>query len=71
MNNLQVAFQGEPGAYSELAACEYFGGEIETIPCETFEDVFAVVSDGGDETIYGLLPIENSLAGSIHRSIKS
>ena len=68
MNNLQVAFQGEPGAYSELAAFEYFGGEIETIPCETFEDVFAVVSDGGDETIYGLLPIENSLAGSIHRN---
>ena len=68
MKNLHVAFQGEPGAYSELAAFEYFGREIETIPCETFEDVFAAVSDGGDETIYGLLPIENSLAGSIHRN---
>lgn len=68
MKNLHVAFQGEPGAYSELAAFEYFGREIKTIPCETFEDVFAAVSDGGDETIYGLLPIENSLAGSIHRN---
>jgi prephenate dehydratase len=68
MKNLHVAFQGEPGAYSELAAFEYFGREIETIPCETFEDVFAAVSDGGDGTIYGLLPIENSLAGSIHRN---
>ena len=68
MKNLHVAFQGESGAYSELAAFEYFGREIKTIPCETFEDVFAEVSDGGDETIYGLLPIENSLAGSIHRN---
>jgi prephenate dehydratase len=68
MKNLHVAFQGEPGAYSELAAFEYFGREIKTIPCETFEEVFAAVSDGGDETIYGLLPIENSLAGSIHRN---
>ncbi len=68
MKNLHVAFQGESGAYSELAAFEYFGREIKTIPCETFEDVFAAVSDGGDETIYGLLPIENSLAGSIHRN---
>jgi len=68
MKNLHVAFQGEPGAYSELAAFEYFGREIKTIPCESFEDVFAAVSDGEDGTIYGLLPIENSLAGSIHRN---
>jgi prephenate dehydratase len=68
MKNLHVAFQGEIGAYSELAAVEYFAPEIETIPCETFDDVFAAVSNGGDETIYGLLPIENSLAGSIHRN---
>lgn len=68
MKNLHVAFQGESGAYSELAAFEYYGREIKTIPCETFEDVFAAVSEGGDETIYGLLPIENSLAGSIHRN---
>jgi len=68
MNNLQVAFQGEPGAYSELAAFEYFGQEVKTIPCETFEEAFAAVSDGEDKKIYGLLPIENSLAGSIHRN---
>ena len=68
MKNLQVAFQGEPGAYSELAAFDYYGDQIKTIPCETFEDVFAAVSEEKGRTIYGLLPIENSLAGSIHRN---
>ena len=68
MNNLQVAFQGEPGAYSELAACEYYHQEITTIPCKTFEEVFAAVSNDQKENTYGLLPIENSLAGSIHRN---
>jgi prephenate dehydratase len=68
MKNLRVAFQGEPGAYSELAAFEYFGRQIETLPCETFEEVFTTVSDTEENTIYGLLPIENSLAGSIHRN---
>ena len=68
MNKLHVAFQGEPGAYSELAALEYFGGQILTTPCETFEAVFAAVSGEQEATIYGLLPFENSLAGSIHRN---
>jgi prephenate dehydratase len=68
MKNLQVAFQGEPGAYSELAAFEYFGDQIITIPCETFEEVFAAVSEKQEQAIFGLLPIENSLAGSIHRN---
>jgi prephenate dehydratase len=68
MNKLHVAFQGEPGAYSELAAFEYFDSRLSTIPCETFEAVFAKVSGEQEATIYGLLPFENSLAGSIHRN---
>ena len=66
MQDLSIAFQGEAGAYSELAAYECFGEEITTLPCPAFEDVFASVSEG--ECNYGLLPVENSLAGSIHRN---
>jgi prephenate dehydratase len=62
---MRVAFQGEPGAYSEQAVYGYFG-PVETKPCETFEDVFAMVTSGECES--GLVPIENSLAGSIHQN---
>ncbi len=62
---MKVAFQGEPGAYSEQAVFEYFG-QVATEPCETFEAVFdAVVSHSCDSA---LIPIENSLAGSIHQN---
>ena len=61
-----VAFQGEPGSYSEMAAFEHFGGDITPLPCESFESAFEAVSQG--LCTYGLLPFENSLAGSIHRN---
>jgi prephenate dehydratase len=60
-----VAFQGEPGAYSEQATFAYFG-KIQTLPCESFDDVFDAVTNGKCES--GLIPIENSLAGSIHQN---
>jgi prephenate dehydratase len=62
---MKVAFQGESGAYSEEASINYFNAP-ETIPCETFEGIFAAVNSGGCE--FGFIPIENSLAGSIHQN---
>ncbi len=62
---MKVAFQGEAGAYSEQAVHEHFG-EVVAVPCNSFEDVFAAISARQCE--YGLIPIENSLAGSIHQN---
>jgi prephenate dehydratase len=59
-----LAFQGEPGAYSEAAALAYYGPGLETIPCVSFDAVFSSVESG--RARIGLIPIENSLAGSLH-----
>ncbi len=60
------AFQGVPGAYSQLACRQLLGAGIKTLPCETFDAVFAAVSQGKADI--GVIPIENSLAGSIHQN---
>lgn len=62
----KIAFQGERGAYSEAAAVEYFGPNIEPVPCESFEEIFERVTAA--EVDKGIIPVENSLAGSIHRN---
>lgn len=62
---LRVAFQGERGAYSEAAALHFFG-EVETIPFPTFYEILE--STEADKTDYSILPIENSLEGSVGES---
>jgi prephenate dehydratase len=61
----RVAFQGEPGAFSEEAAVKLLGAEIETVPRATFEAMFAAIADGAADLV--LAPVENSLAGSVYR----
>lgn len=62
---MKIAFQGEPGAYSEQAVFNYFG-DVETLPCESFDGMFDSVVSGKSDA--ALAPIENSLAGSIHQN---
>ncbi len=64
--NARVAFQGERGAFSEEAAVKLLGEEITLVPRPTFEAAFNAISDRVAD--YILAPIENSLAGSVHRS---
>ncbi len=61
-----VAFQGEHGAYSEEAIRQQFGAEVDTLPIRTFEDIFASLDD--DRSTVGVVPVENSLAGSINKA---
>jgi len=58
-----VAFQGEPGAYSEQAIRQHFDPGTETLPCRSFRDIFEVVHNR--RAAYGMLPVENSLAGTV------
>ncbi len=57
-----IAFQGEPGANSDLAARAVFPG-VATLPCRAFEDAFAAVSEGRADR--AMIPIENSVAGRV------
>jgi 3-deoxy-7-phosphoheptulonate synthase len=72
INNMEAgdsktaAFIGEYGAYSHKASLGYFGEEIRPVPMKTFKDIFQAVQTGGCQ--YGVVPLENSLSGSIHEN---
>jgi 3-deoxy-7-phosphoheptulonate synthase len=61
-----AAFIGEFGAYSHKAALSYFGDDITPVPMKGFKDIFEAVAAGRSE--YGVIPLENSLSGSIHEN---
>ena len=61
----RVVYQGEPGAYSEQAALDFFGPAVDTTGLEQFEDCFLALRDGRAD--YAVLPIENSSTGAIRQ----
>ena len=58
-----VAFQGVPGAYSQQACRQYFGDDVQTLPCQSFNDMF--MSLHRSEVTHIMLPVENSVAGTV------
>jgi prephenate dehydratase len=63
---LRVAIQGEKGAFSHEAARQTLGDDVEVVPCETFDALFEAVARGAADR--AVVPIENSLHGSIHEN---
>lgn len=61
-----VAFSGESGAFAEQAIFRAFGEEVPRLPVSSFQAVFNAVLDGSAR--YGMVPVENSLAGSVHEN---
>jgi len=60
------AFLGEPGTFSHKACTQYFGSEVRAIPMSSFRQIFEAVKRG--EVDFGVVPLENSLTGSIHEN---
>ncbi len=63
---MKIAFQGERGAFSESAIYNYFGLTVDVKPCRDLSEVFEIVDR--QETNYGVVPIENSLEGSVNQT---
>jgi prephenate dehydratase len=61
-----VAYSGVPGAFSHKACLQFFGNEVPLRQCAAFREVFKLVDKG--EAAFGVVPVENSLTGSIHEN---
>jgi prephenate dehydratase len=64
--DLPVAFQGERGAFSEEAARRLLGANVKVLPCARFEEMFIALKEG--RVAGAVVPIENTLAGSVHEN---
>jgi prephenate dehydratase len=64
----RVAFQGEPGAFSEEAAVHLLGDGIELVPRQTFATLYSSFDEGVAD--YLLAPVENSIAGPVEPSVE-
>src|SRR3989449_5887020 len=66
MTSVTVAIQGEAGSFSHAAALQALGPDTRLVPCPSFEELFRTVEAG--DAARGAVPIENSLAGSVHEN---
>jgi len=66
MTHVTVAIQGEAGSFSHAAAREALGQDVRLVPCPTFDELFRAVETG--DATRGVVPIENSLAGSVYEA---
>jgi prephenate dehydratase len=66
MRKVKVGFQGELGAFSQEAVGQLLGDRAAVVPCPRFEDVFRALDQG--DTDASVIPIENTLAGSVHEN---
>jgi prephenate dehydratase len=62
----RIVYSGVPGSFSHKACSQFFGEETPTQNCASFRGVFQAVENG--EATFGVIPIENSLTGSIHEN---
>jgi prephenate dehydratase len=62
----KIAFQGEPGAFSQQAIRQLLGDAVEPLPCQRFDEVFQALDQGRAEG--AVIPIENTLHGSVHEN---
>ena len=59
----RVAYQGEPGAYSDVAIRQHFGDDVAPIPFRTFPDALRALADGDCDR--AMIPVENAIAGPV------
>jgi prephenate dehydratase len=61
-----VSFQGEKGAFSQVAVQQLLGSDVDVRPCQRFEEAFRALADGVVDA--AVIPIENTLHGSVHEN---
>ncbi len=63
----RVSYQGEPGAYSDVAMQQHFGDDAIGVPCHTFAGALASVIAG--RSVAAIVPVENAIAGPVHTAL--
>lgn len=63
---IKCAFNGEKGAYAEMAVKKYFAADAEPFSVNSFENIFEAVINGTCD--FGMVPIENSTAGCVYQN---